>query len=57
VLNEAAEFVESAKAADARPEAAKELGDCSRGAIDTAAVLRGFLNSGKRYATEVQADT
>jgi hypothetical protein len=45
---------ESAKAADARPEASKELANCSRGALDTAAVLRGFLErvevSGLRLA-------
>jgi hypothetical protein len=34
---------ESAKAADARPEAGKELSITFRGALDTDAVLRGFL--------------
>ena len=39
------EFLRSAKAADARPETAKELAISLRGAFDTAAVLRGFLES------------
>ena len=38
-------FLKSAKAADARPEAAKELAISLGGALDTVAVLRGFLNS------------
>jgi hypothetical protein len=33
----------SAKAADARPETAKELAISLRGAFDVAAVLRGFI--------------
>ncbi len=39
----------SAKAADARPEPGKGTRCSLRGALDTAAVLRGFLNSGVGY--------
>jgi hypothetical protein len=38
-------FRGSAKAADARPEAEKEPANSSRGAVDSAAVLRGFLEN------------
>jgi hypothetical protein len=41
-------FLESAKAADARPEAGKDPDISSRGVVETAAVLRGFLNSAKK---------
>ena len=38
-------FLRSAKAADARPETGNEPANSSRGAVETAAVLRGFLKS------------
>jgi hypothetical protein len=41
------EFLNSPKAADARPETTKELAISSRGAPDSAAVLGEFLNSPK----------
>jgi ligand-binding sensor domain-containing protein len=43
----AACLIDGAKAADARPETEKEPANSSRGAVDSAAVLRGFLDTAK----------
>jgi serine/threonine protein kinase/tetratricopeptide (TPR) repeat protein len=49
------ENLEAAKAADARPEAGKELANASRGAPDTAAVLRGFPENPKAADAALEA--
>jgi nucleotide-binding universal stress UspA family protein len=49
--------LESAKAADARHESFKELRDPTQSAVDTSAVLRGFVNSEISVASGGVADT
>jgi putative transcriptional regulator len=48
--------VRSAKAADARPEIGRELADSSRGAVETAAVLRTFVRNTKLAAAEFEPE-